>query len=769
MLPYYLRKPLYGSREKNLQRKRDVDGGGGGPIEAAITNDLMNLREQFRKKIHAYCHTVEKCDSHCQHSLMSGDASFHWKPGTAFGIFKDIFRSSRMAMMHHLPPARCDREAYSQLIYSACLALFKKSFEQISWQTLNDKDFLFNDEKDNEEEKGSDRDAVVATRYNDAVFAIFSLFSLFETNPLPRKIDDENPLELLPVSLRSSVDDPRGSYRRCFSQNIRIDRHHFAMLLQLKEISLAKKCDCERKMHEFIVNLRRRQDNSGVKDHIQNLSLIRRCGISSDAIDIIERILLRLELCEYTGPIGVEAFAGHMDYPYNNQLEEGMSKNEGKDIIAKGEEKYSIESSPELSEELESLMGIYETSINAIRIPISKSNNVKRVQNILEPIFVSNERRDIVNRSSPIIDQNHSYLHHWRQFDVSNEAKAIHLHTNNFGNTNKTKASKHVEKNEQTNYKITLPADLDDSMKSHLRASLIFLLKRDKPIPIKHFPSSKNSLAIDDNSSIRNDSASMGTNHGQLAIEDLLSTVKGKELSRKSRSRKLVINEGNNADNNLVNLFLISNQSVDSVASSNNDGVSVDSDLSNQSFHDEDGVDDDLSVVSAATSTFGTKALEDLLHAVVEEENGITPTIRRKKVGRENTTPKKKRYDHKKDDEASVSSIAAGKKALEDLLHTVAQREKRFYEQISVVRTNNKINTKDAKKRKKKKTKNIVEDKSSIAAKCLLETNNIPSKRNKRSRSKSKISDDDDVDSISVATSACGKRALEALLQKVKS
>merc|ERR1719162_1873343 len=120
----------------------------------------------------------------------------------------------------------------------------------------------------------------------------------------------------------------------------------------------------------------------------------------------------------------------------------------------------------------------------------------------------------------------------------------------------------------------------------------------------------------------------MGTNHGQLAIEDLLSTVKGKELSRKSRSRKLVINEGNNADNNLVNLFLISNQSFDSAASSNNDGVSVGSDLSNQSFHDEDGVDDDLSVVSAATSTFGTKALEDLLHAVVEEENDITPTIR---------------------------------------------------------------------------------------------------------------------------------------------
>ena len=55
MLPYHLRAPVYGDKEKTMRRRRDgypqTEHDGGGPIQMAITNDLIHLRERFRKKI----------------------------------------------------------------------------------------------------------------------------------------------------------------------------------------------------------------------------------------------------------------------------------------------------------------------------------------------------------------------------------------------------------------------------------------------------------------------------------------------------------------------------------------------------------------------------------------------------------------------------------------------------------------------------------------------------------------------------------------------
>jgi len=743
MLPYHLRAPVYGDKEKTLRRRRDgipqTEHDGGGPIQMAITNDLINLRELFRKKILNDLSSSYHQTTNNQQQVTTSDNNdvdndnIHWKSGTAFLIFKDIFRSSRIAMIHLLPPALCDREAYTQLIYAACLTLFKESFEQIVWKNIDDDDEDLtdndNDGNDDNEEKEKEKDDDSTSdsyrnHHDDAGFALFSLLALFETNPLPRKIGDENPLELLPISLRSLGDDPRSSFRRCFSQNIRIDRQHYAMLLRLKELSRAKKCDCERHFYEIFkykektkIKINNNKDQQGFSWNTEC-----RCGMSTDILEIIERIVPRLELCEYIGPIGVEGFAGHADYPYKKQHDncktthQECNRVQSQSVAEKETEGgYSIESSSELlSNEIVSLMRNYQNSITAIRIPSSKlkPNAVKRLQKILEPVFKSNnnERRDNINNAnglSSIGSQNRSFLDDGPEASVSGK------------------------------YKVTTH-EIDGNLKKHLHASLMFLLKRDEPIPLQselaHHSLSKTSLAMDDASSIGHGGISVGTNQGQVAIQNLLSAVAGKNIIRKFRSKKklTIEEEETSTEQNLANIFLTSNnQAIDSVESPDDDEDSVDSELTALSFSNEEYIheDDDISVVSVATSAFGTKALEDLLQTVAQEVDNGKRAKRKSVTKKAKKQKKKKRTENDQDDEISVATSAFGTKALEDLLHTVAQQE-----------TNDDVIIPAGKTKRK-----------SI-------------KRKTKNQKKKVIAQDDE---ISVATSACGAKALENLLQTV--
>jgi len=760
MLPYHLRAPRYGDKEETFKRRRDAtnpptEHDGGGPIQVAITNDLIHLRQQFKAKILNYQQTRKHKNN--QPKITSDDDNIHWKSGTTFSIFKDVFRSSRIGMIHLLPPARCDREAYNQLIYAACLALFKESFNKIRCRNFVDDVLL---EEDEEGKNSSCDDG--CNYHDDAGFAIFSLYSLFETNPLPRQIDGGNPLENLPVSLRSLGDDPRTIYRRCFSQNIRIDRQQFTMLLRLKELSLAKKCDCERYFYEL--------------NEKQRVLLECRCGMFTDILEIIERIVPRLELCEYTGPFGIEAFAGHADYPYKKYQTKGTSHQECKGVNEQSEEGegYSIESLPELSNDFESLIGNYEKIITAIRIPSSKSNTIKRFQRALEPIFSSNnnEQRDNTNKSSSISVQNYS----------------------------------NVQTQRGQNYKVILHDEIGGYLKKHLHASLMFLLRRDEPIPtqldLAHHHTSITSLAIGDASSIVHGGVSVGTNQGQMAIQNLLSVVAGKDIvARKSRFEKLAIDDvETSSDQNLANIFLTSNQTLDHVASSD-DEESVDSELTTLSFSREGVIekdsDDEISVVSVATSTFGTKALENLLYTVAqEEENVIIPTKKRKRktIAKKTKNQSKKKIGCNQDDETSVATSAFGTKALEDLLHTIAQQQDAYEDVIIPAKRTkrNSVTTKNVgKNQKKKRIENNRDDEISVATsafgtKALQDLLHIvaqdeknmdgnvvvpPVKRKlvprKTKNQKKRVIDRNQDDEISVATSACGKNALKNLLQAV--
>jgi 6-phosphogluconate dehydrogenase (decarboxylating) len=807
MLSYHLRAPVYGDKEKTLRKRRDkgnpqTEHDGGGPIQMAITNDLIHLRERFRKKINdlsSYHQTTKN-----QHD--NADENLHWKSGTAFLIFKDIFRSSRIAMIHLLPPALCDREAYTQLIYAACFTLFKESFEQIVWSNIDDDDEeLTDNDNDNEEKKDDDDDDdddVDSTsdsyrnHHDDAGFALFSLLALLETNPLPRQIGADNPLELIPISLRSLGDDPRSSFRRCFSQNIRIDRQHFAMLLRLKELSRAKKCDCERYFYE-ISKCKERQNYSKINNNTSNnkdqqgISWKCRCGMSTDILKIIEIIVPRLELCEYIGPIGVEAFAGNAYYPYKKQDNDKTTHlecNKGDhshQSLAETEGGYSIESSSELllSNEIVSLMGDYQKSIVAIRIPSSKlkPNAVKRLQQILEPVFNSNnnERRSFLEEPDDAAKAN----------DSATKFPVYHA----------TESSKYLKSLVSRKYNITLNDKIDGNLQGHLHASLMFLLKRDEPIPLQselaHHFLSKSLLTMDDASSIGHGGISVGTNQGQVAIQNLLSAVAGRNIIRKSRSKKKLTTteERKSTGQNLANSFLTSNQAIDSVPSSDDDDDdSVDSELTALSFSNEDGIqeDDDISVVSVATSAFGTKALEDLLQTVTQEEENDKGTKRTSVTKKPKKQKKMKIIDYNQDDETSVATSAFGTNALKDLLHTVAQQEENIGRDIiTAKRTKRKSVAKNTNNQKKKRIENDHDDETSVATSAfgtkaledLLHTvaqqeeNDdvvIPAGKTKRKSVARKTKDQKKKtkaqgDEISVATSACGAHALENLLQTV--
>ena len=758
MLPYYLREPRYGDKKGTIRRRPVSQDGNpkaecGGPVQIAITNDLVDLRGKFREQL-------------LEHTEQQAASSVHWKAGTAFLIFKDVFESSKMSMLHLLPPPRCDREAYSQLIYAACLALFMESFQKIVWKNIGEHFPEDNNDSDDN-----------SNHCDDACFAIFSLFALFETNPLPRQIDDDNPLQLLPISLRSS-EDPRTSYRRCFSQNIRIDRQHFAMLLRLKELALAKKCECERSFYERQkCNLEdskcnERQNYSRI-DTERVVSCNCSCGISIDVLEILERTFSRLELCEYTGPVGAEAFAGHAEYPHNNesitskksehQMNGGTTPQQFKSQSLEGDGTYCIESSNDHSDEITSLIGTYHNSVTAIRIPASKSNAAKRLKGALEPLFssINNERWDDAKKKSihQAIDENDSYFQIERRPNKADDEA-------DFGDPIPIPYDENQEQLESSiqKYEIILHDEIGYNLKKQLRASLIILLRRDEPIPPPpDFAnrSSKSSLDTDDVSSIGYGGISVGTNQGGAAIHNLLSTVAGNIVSRKSRSKNTTKPGNKTANPNLANMFLTSNQAIDPVASS--DEGSVDSEISILSLSDVEGTEE-KDGISVATTAFGKKALEDLLQTVTQEEKNIDgddsnhgnhgnhgnrkkqkaalkKTKKRKKTAIDSKPSSFKTKDGKEDDEISVATSAFGKRALEDLLQTAAEKE------INIDRDDinrgNRNKQKAAPKKAKKRKKIAIDSKPSSF----------------------KTKDGKEDDEISVATSAFGKRALEDLLQ----
>ena len=614
MLPCYQRERRHGGKTKVVKKRRSTSQGGhqntecGFSIQEAITTDLITLRGIFRKELF-------------KHTKQNAVSSNHCEAGTVFSIFKESFRSSKIGMLHLLAPARCDREAYSQLIYAACLALFKESFEKIARKGA------FDVHDDDDDDDGNNNDDI--NHYDDAVFSIFSLFVLFETHPLPRRVtSNDNPLELLSISLRSS-EDARASYRRCFSKSIRVDRKHLFFLLRMKELSLAKKGGCESSFYELQrIHLEdfksgKRQINSKFETE-QESSCDCCCGMSTDVLEILNRLFSRIELCEYTGPVGAEAFAGHPEYPHHRSI--NSEKNENKNILvahqhlhsrqSERNQDYYLESSYECPNEIESSARKYKNSVTAIRIPPSNSNADQRLQKALKPLFLLNNGNWLNNSENKRVHQA------TRTFDSCFETKRdannlyvekgygrstlFHFDENQGVGTQKnSKASR--------KHKIVFHDEIGEKLKKKIRASMLILLAREEHIlPLADVSNDFSKFSdTDDVSSIGDGGISIRTRQGEAAIHEYCHVMNKTTLSKNlGKSEKKI------AKQSLANAFLTSKLVIDPVASS--DEGSVNSEITMLSVSDSDDVNDDT--ISVATSGFGKRALEDLLQSVAKEE-----------------------------------------------------------------------------------------------------------------------------------------------------
>ena len=196
MLPYRLRAPIYGKQSEDIKKRNAGDdiSKGGGPVQRAIEQDLKEFQTLFVTKLSAYQQ---------QHT--------HWKAGIAFGIFKECFQASKIAVLHWMViPPRCDREAFSQLIYSACWETFRQALQQ-----------------------HKPLETIAAT--------LFCLYTLWETNPLPATT--KSPWEHLPLALYD-LENPRNLYRRAYRQLIRIDPQHYRWLLETRCVAQARQAEC---------------------------------------------------------------------------------------------------------------------------------------------------------------------------------------------------------------------------------------------------------------------------------------------------------------------------------------------------------------------------------------------------------------------------------------------------------------------------------------------------------------------------------------------
>ena len=427
MLPYRLRPPSYGAKLKEQKESSSSSSSEssfldrtqpyreGGPLERAIKADLAALLPKFEHALIA--RTADDEQPQQQQPPDGGGGgeirktTHHLPPGTAFGAFKQVFGEAKVAMLHRsstpsshattgFRPPRCDRNAYSQLLYAVCFSLLRDAFHPTTTArtttTSNERTVLL----------------------SQAAYAVFSLYALYETNPLPRAPNTkEGILALLPMGLQNR-DNPKALYRRAFRQAVRIDIEHYAYLLRLRDLARAAQASCQQRQWchaATAVRISGKDDSWATTTTTDDGAITAAttaaaatwkcdCAVATDVGVVLDRILLSnnmLEFCAYTGPCGLEGLAGHADYPFpategattvTTTAANVTNNNESASTTtqqALGETAIPASEEP-FSSELEERVAAYLSSRQAIRLPAVKPNMAqkeKRIREILLPIF----------------------------------------------------------------------------------------------------------------------------------------------------------------------------------------------------------------------------------------------------------------------------------------------------------------------------------------------------------------------------------------------
>jgi hypothetical protein len=637
MLPYRLRPPIYG---KKLQRLKDEKTGqdvlrGGGPLQRAIGQDLLETRGPFLK--------VQ------QEQQQASTTNSHWDSGKSFQCFKTVFGSSKVAALHSFVPKKCDKESFSQLIYAACLSLLKTSFET--------DDFVL----------------------ENSCHALFCLYALYNTNPLPRATD--TPFQLVPVGL-VSVKNPKLLYRRAFAPNIRVDRYHYCLLLRLRAQAEARQAECQEHYVES-----HQQQALGVENDSTPWTC--QCGIATDTLELVDRLLPDLDLCEYTGPASLEGLAGHADYPYPPQ----PSKLPTISVPEHVEEALEIPPSCApftYSNDMEELLQSYQSSLETIRLPDIKTPVGTRVRKALDPVYNSKESwSEVLTRLFPSSNNvspanipapaatmtSRRILPRVGEPSLG-EGPGASARVVTFGE-NSFVPPPEQDDAEPASYELVLPSDLSTSVQDALHESLEFLVQRQGPLlpntDETHMPPQPpRNTANDDVSSIGDGGISVVTGHGRAALQALLSTAQqdaGVPRVATIPTRTAAPAPGRPGDN-----FL----STDSFANDGDDDDDDDddaaSDVSNLSLQDEEEEDEMMSV---ATSAVGRKALETLLSTVTQPKSKPNGKQKKRPAGKRPSTKKAKKYVGNRpaaavnEDNSLATSVGQGRAPLDVLLSKI--------------------------------------------------------------------------------------------------
>ena len=629
--------------------------------------------------------------------------------GHFFGIFKNEFSSSKGGMFHNLCPSRCNREAYSQMLYSLCLTILKEALCSITTSTSSSTTTTTttttssSSSSDDSEDSDNDHITVDRTRLEKSGFAVFALYALWETNPLPRGIDSDNPLRNLTMGLLDP-ENPRALYRRYFHQDIRIDRSHFVLMLRLREIALYIQSRCEGEFYDSKhKQLKQRQEQrkstsshsstsrpvNSKKDDKCCIEWRCSCGLATDILEVIERLFPKLKLCEYIGPIGLESLAWNPDYNYKFH-QTAREKCDGGTI-----------NNSNTPHEIGAFIDEYKKCIDTIRSardskPDDKRTNettttesYKRNDEIMKDLFASmsddetagsgKEKYDDSRSSNPDHTKNNDDVDVHEQYNVLEEERRKGSFQGDLAPA-------------KLRYDFLVPKELNSDRRQRLTMCLQKLAEREQAAPPFQLPvqpedKSLKGRMLDDVSSIGYGGvASVATSLGRIALQNLLSQVQKEEDDDNDddddkNKRNIAIGATRRKTDrhskqqtpigSMTNDFLASNNDDNFHKQNGTDGdeETVDSEVTFDSSQMDDDDSDADEIVSVATSAVGRRALKDLLGTVT----GTTG----KNKARTNHTPRKRSSQppqsqsrkRKKDERTrNGPALSSGQNALSQLL-----------------------------------------------------------------------------------------------------
>eukprot|EP00977_Amphora_coffeiformis_P010568 scaffold2486_cov160-Amphora_coffeaeformis.AAC.3 len=625
MLPYRVIDPdkrKCGSRRKSSgdepassSSSSSNDHAHGGALQRALTQDLREMREVFLQGL--------------------GESVKTYEIGNAFLVCKTIFRERRVAawQSRFVPHRSCDRASWSQLIYASCLALLPPETQQ---HTL-----------DRETTRDSNTDQVHAPRrpngtLAEAAFAIFSLYILHETNPLPRgeKLQGVN---LLCTGLRNR-ENSKIFYRRHFRPWIRIDATTFASLCHWREEARAQQ--------------------SSTDDHAPNTYLDRL--IAEDVLSVLENLWDQLDFVSYTGPRGLEAMAGHPDYPYQSTEMNDAQKDPlvaDKRTVQQENDvnRYPNEGNGEDSGDLQKYVQKYLESRQSIRIPVPVNDQhrrrVDRLRQALNPMFSDAPGTSIESILSKIqnsLSATTVLQSKPRMVTFSIVESAIASRRDDVTEASRGKSigmestgkKETGDDNPRTSYELVLPLGTSAPMKKSLETAIEDLLERDSMalvgslLPTVSVPAdgqqhhvddgvstlaapstagtAKSALggeAIDyaDDEQFGNDgSSSIQTSAGRKALASLLTEARSNPTTRRQRAPAAASSSVASVRSNVGReaLRALLEQVEDAI------GSSVTSDTGQKALHDLFDLIQDSSSVASLRSSAGRNALKALLDQV---------------------------------------------------------------------------------------------------------------------------------------------------------